>query len=187
MPAMPGVDHLPVDHKLSRVYRFGGGLTGLVLLTFGALGFFNQLDFFSTDGRMVAGLSSNGALSTISVVFGLILIGAAVVGGNTSSTVNIVVGSLFLLSGLVNLCVMRTDLNVLAFQMPNVIFSFVVGMIVLTFGLYGRASGNLPQDNPYRQARHVGESDPTGPAQADVEGSGPGEAGRREIGSQVRR
>ncbi|MCF2533935.1 DUF4383 domain-containing protein [Yinghuangia soli] len=147
-------DELPTDHKLSRVYRFGGGLTGLVLLVFGCLGFADQLAYFDTQGDTVAGLNTNGALSTVSVVFGVILIAGAVIGGNTASTVNTAVGVLFIVSGFVNLALLGKDTNFLAFRMPNVIFSFLVGLMVLTFGLYGRVSGNLPHDNPYWQARH---------------------------------
>jgi hypothetical protein len=148
---MPVFDHLPVDHAMTRVYRVGGGLCGVVLIAFGILGFLNQLDFLSTSGKSVAGLSSNGLLSVLSILVGLILIGAAVIGGNVASTVNIVVGSLFLLSGLVNLCVLRTDLNFLAFRMANVIFSFVIGLVILSCGLYGRVSGGMAADAPRRQ------------------------------------
>ncbi|WP_205752794.1 DUF4383 domain-containing protein [Cryptosporangium phraense] len=145
---------LPKNHKLGRVYRYGGLFIGLVLLAFGILGFVDELDFFSTDGRDIAGLSSNGALSLISVVVGVCLLGCAVVGGNTASWANMFFGGAFMLSGLVNLAVMRTDLNFLAFRMSNVIFSFVVGTALMTFGMYGRVSGTLPPDNPYWRERH---------------------------------
>ncbi|MGW0657469.1 DUF4383 domain-containing protein [Streptodolium elevatio] len=147
-------EEMPVDHRLGQVYRFGAGFTGLVLLVFGALGFADQLSFFDTNGDEIAGLGTNGALSTISVVVGLVLVAGAVVGGNAASTVNIVVGTLFVLSGFVNLALLGKDANILAFRMPNVIFSFLVGLMVLTFGLYGRVSGGLPHDNPYWRARH---------------------------------
>jgi hypothetical protein len=145
---------LPKDHKLGKVYRYGGGLTGAILLGFGVLGFLDKLDFFSTHGKAVVGLSSNGALSLISVVVGACLLGCAAVGGNTAAWANTVFGCAFLLSGLVNLTIMRTDLNYLAFHMSNVIFSFVVGTALITFGMYGRVSGSLPPDNPYWRQRH---------------------------------
>ena len=43
-------EHLPVDHRLNRVYRFGAGLMGLVLLVFGILGLIHQIGFFDTGG-----------------------------------------------------------------------------------------------------------------------------------------
>jgi Domain of unknown function (DUF4383) len=145
---------LPVDHRLATVYRYGAGLSGLALLCFGALGFAHQLSFFGTSSTTIAGLSSNGALSSVSVVFGLLLVAGAVVGGNVASAINMGVGALFILSGFANLAVMRTSANILGFRMPNVLFSFVMGLVILTFGMYGRVSGGLPADNPYWRRKH---------------------------------
>ncbi len=147
-------DHLPVDHHLGSVYRYGAGLAGVLLLVFGSLGFADDLAFFSTTGQRVAGLSSNGLLSLISIVTAMMLIGAAVRGGNLASTVNMLVGAVFLGSGFVNLALLDTKANFLAFHLQNVMFSFVVGLMVLTFGMYGRVSGGLSHDNPYWRARH---------------------------------
>lgn len=61
-------DELPVDHRLAGVYRYGAALSGLVLLAFGLLGFADRLAFFDTDGEQIAGLSSNGMLSLLSVL-----------------------------------------------------------------------------------------------------------------------
>jgi Domain of unknown function (DUF4383) len=146
--SMLGLRNLPEDHRFNWAFRFGGGLIGLVLFVFGLLGFAG-LDFVKSGDR-VAGLSTNVVLSIISVVVGLVLIGAAAVGGNVAADVNLLVGALFLLSGLANLAVLRTSVNFLNFSMSNVIFSFVVGMILLTFGLYGRVSGGeIPADGPF--------------------------------------
>ncbi|GAB3652903.1 DUF4383 domain-containing protein [Streptomyces sparsus] len=151
-------DELPTDHRLATVYRVGAALSGLILLAFGTLGFLDRLAFFDTTGQTVAGLSSNGLLSLISVVVGLLLIGGAVVGGNFASTLNMTIGGLFVASGFVHLIVLERGANVLAFRMPNVIFSFVMGLLILTFGMYGRVSGGLPHDNPYWRSRHPEEA-----------------------------
>lgn len=152
--AIFGMSDLPSDSPLNRVYRFGAGAIGLGLLVFGILGFAGGLAFFDTTGNTVAGLSTNTVLSTISVVVGAALVGGAIVGGNVAAELNTVIGVLFLLSGLANLAVLRTSVNILNFSMRNVIFSFVSGLLLLTFGLYGRVSGGLPADNPYFRARH---------------------------------
>ena len=62
----------------------------------------------------------------------------------------LVIGGLFLVSALANLAVLDTDVNVLAFSMANVVFSICAGLVLLTLGAYGRVSGNLPVDSPYR-------------------------------------
>lgn len=157
-------DELPVDHRLSQVYRVGAGLCGTALLVFGCLGLADGLSFFSTDGEPIAGLSSNGLLSLVSVLVALVLITGTVIGGNTASTVNITVGTLFVLSGFANLAVLDSSANILAFRIQNVLFSFVMGLVIATFGMYGRVSGRLPYDNPYWRHRHPGPAGRTAAA-----------------------
>lgn len=152
-------DELPVDHRLARVYRIGAGLCGAILLVFGILGFTQQLDFFGTSGDRIAGLSTNGLLSLISVAFGGLLIAGSVVGGNVASTLNMTIGALFLLSGFGHLFILHRAANILDFGMPNVVFSFVMGLLILTFGMYGRVTGGLPHDNPYWRRRHPEQAD----------------------------
>jgi hypothetical protein len=138
------------------VHRIGAAVLGLGLCVFGALGVADRLEFLAVRGKVVLGLASNGLLSAISLIVGGVLIGAAVRGGRSSSTITVVVGLLFLLSGLVNLAVLDTNLNLLAFRMSNVIFSFIAGLLLLFLGAYGRFSGGLSADNPYyRHRRHA--------------------------------
>src|SRR5436305_1323332 len=114
--------HLPAGPltqggRVPAVHRVGAVAVGLVLLVFGVLGFADGLDYFSTEGGRVLGLSSNGLLSTVSVVTAAALVAAAVRGPRIASTVMLVVGVLFLGSALVNLAVLDTGLNVLAFRL----------------------------------------------------------------------
>ncbi|MCQ8194234.1 DUF4383 domain-containing protein [Streptomyces rugosispiralis] len=147
-------EHLPVDHRLSKVYRVGAGFMGLVLVAFGILGLIHRVGFFDTGSNTVAGLNTNGTLSVLSIVIGLLLFIGMLIGGNFASSLNMVLGLLFLLSGFVNLALLETPYNFLAFRMQNVLFSFVVGLLLMWFGMYGRVSGGLPHDNPYWVTRH---------------------------------
>ncbi|WP_079179195.1 DUF4383 domain-containing protein [Streptomyces humi] len=147
-------DELPVDHRLATVYRYGAGLCGAVLLLFGCLGFADELSPFGTDGVRIAGMSTNGLLSLLSVLFGMLLVGGAVVGGNFASTLNMVVGTLFLLSGFGHVFILDRSANILDFGVTNVLFTFVMGLLILTFGMYGRVTGGLAHDNPYWRRRH---------------------------------
>lgn len=140
--------------QLDHLHRAGAVVFGLGIGTFGVLGFVNRLDMFSTTGQPVLGLSSNGLLSTVSVAVAAILIAAGIRGGRTASTVLVVIGAAFVASGLVNTLVLGTSLNLLAFRIPNVVFSFVSGALLLFLGAWGRFTGRLPDDNPYRQERH---------------------------------
>ncbi|MFF4327238.1 DUF4383 domain-containing protein [Streptomyces sp. NPDC001591] len=147
-------DHLPADHKLSQVYRVGAGLTGLLLMVFGILGLVHRIGFFDTGGDTVLALNTNGSLSVLSICIGALLFAGMVIGGTFASTLNIALGLLFIASGFVNLALLDTGLNFLAFRIQNVLFSFVVGVMLMWFGMYGRVGSALPHDNPYWRARH---------------------------------
>lgn len=154
------------SRDLDLVHRVGAAGLGVGLWVFGILGFVNRLPLFSVEGGEILGLSSNGLLSAISLIVGAVLIGAAWRGGRTASTVTAVIGVLFLLSGLLNLAVLDTRFNLLAFEMSNVIFSVIAGMMLLFVGAYGRFSGGLTVDNPYYQYRHRHDPAPAAVAAA---------------------
>jgi hypothetical protein len=147
-------EHLPVDHRLNLVYRNGAGLMGLGLLVFGIFGIIDHIGFFDTGGDTVWSLNTNGALSWLSVGVGLLLFVGMVIGGNFASTLNMTLGVLFILSGFLNMALLETDYNFLAFQIQNCMLSFVIGILLLVFGMYGRVGSALPHDNPYWRARH---------------------------------
>ena len=138
------------DHHIWHVHQVGSGILGGVLVTFGVLGFVNRLSLFSTEGGEVAGVPTNGLLSTISVVFGAVLIASAFAPRSTSSTVATAVGGLFVVAGFANLLVLETSANVLNFELANVLFAVLSGLALLVLGLYGRGSRALDEDNPYR-------------------------------------
>jgi hypothetical protein len=159
---------------LDRLHRVAAVAFGLGLWVFGGLGLLNRLDFFSTQGQPVLGLSSNGALSAVSLVVGAVLILAGIRGGRLASTTLVVVGAAFLLSGVLNSLVLETSLNLLAFRIPNVVFSLVAGALLLILGAWGRFTGNLPDENPYSHGQPTGGADddraPDLPARFDASG-----------------
>lgn len=149
----------PYDPRVFAVQRIGAVVVGVVLMGFGVLGLTRGVPLLSSTGERVAGLSANGVLAALSVAVAVLLIGAALSGPRIASTVMLGLGVLFLLSALVNLWVIGTRANVLAFQTSNVVFSVVVGLLLLTLGAYGRFSGNLPSDSPYAHP-HPWRSEP---------------------------
>src|SRR5688572_14943930 len=68
------------DPRVFAVQRLGAVAVALGILVFGLLGFAGGLDFFSTEGEPILGMSSNGLLSTVSVVTAAVLLTAAVRG-----------------------------------------------------------------------------------------------------------
>jgi hypothetical protein len=139
------------------MHRVSALVIGAFLLVFGGLGMLHRVPLTSSTGEQVLGLSSNGLLAGLSVVVGGVLIVAGVIGGHQASTVSTALGALFVLSGLVNAVVLGTSMNLLAFRISNVVFSFVVGTVLLVTGAYGRFTGHLPLSSPY----HRDEADDT--------------------------
>lgn len=135
--------------RLDLVHRVGAVLFALGLATFGVLGLLQRLDWFSTRGAPVLGLSTNGLLSVVSLVTAVVLVVGATRSGRTASTVLTVVGALFLLSGVLNVLLLEGPYNLLAFEMSNVVFSLVAGGLLLVLGAWGRFTGRLPADNQY--------------------------------------
>jgi hypothetical protein len=173
-PAASGAGSAGLGARVPVVHRVGAVVVALVVLGFGVLGFAGGLDYFSTSGQPIAGLSSNGLLSTVSVVTAVVLIAAAARGARIASTVMIVIGALFLVSALANLAVLDSSLNVLAFRFSNVVFSVVAGLVLLLLGAYGRVSGHLPADSPYAHPAEdagieLNDGQPTTPAELAAE------------------
>jgi hypothetical protein len=153
-----------IDGRVFAVQRLGAVGVGLVLAVFGLLGAVDGIPFLSTHGARYLGMSSNGLLSALSLVVAAVLVGAAIRGPTVASTTMMVLGVLFLVSALVNLALLRTSFNLLAFRMSNVAFSVAVGLLLLVLGAYGRISGNLPADSPYAHPRPRSSESPDLPS-----------------------
>ncbi len=145
-------------HRIHTVHRAGAGALGAFLLAFGLGGLLLGPEFLATTGPIVMGLSTNGLLSTLSLVVGVLLVAAAAKGGPVASAVSVVVGGLFVASGIANVLLIDTTMNMLAFRMTNVIFSLLVGAALLCVGAYGRFTVDLPADNPYARGSRVSAS-----------------------------
>jgi len=136
------MSHLPVDHPLRGLYRGLALLTGVLLVVFGLVGYVQTADlpFFDQEGERVLGLTTNPAFSLLSLVFGAIVAVAALIGRNRDVPVYHAVGWIFIVAGLVMLCLIRTEANFLASSIANAIVSFVVGLMLAAAGLYGTVS-----------------------------------------------
>jgi hypothetical protein len=136
-------------NRIHTVHRASAGVLGCFLILFGVLSFGAPVRFLATSGPVVLGLSTNGLLGTVSVVVGAVLVVAAFRGGPTASSTLVMIGGLFVLSGVANAVVLGTSLNIFAFRISNVVFSLVVGLVLLILGAYGRFTGRLPDSSPY--------------------------------------
>jgi membrane-associated HD superfamily phosphohydrolase len=137
--------HMPVNHPLRPLYRGLAALAGLYVLVFGIVGVAKTggYGFFQQHGTPSAlGLHSNRAFAILSIVAGAIIVGSAVYGRNLDRWVNLFGGIVFLVSGFAMMVLLRTGLNFLGFTMTTCIVSFVIGLILLTAGFYGRVASS---------------------------------------------
>jgi hypothetical protein len=137
--SMLGLKSLPVNHRLHGAYRIAAGVLGLASVVFGVLG-------LVMSGDRVLGVSAGTVFSAGAVVTGLVLLGAAVAGGNIAAETNSLVGSLLMVIGIVALFTLRSDdSNFLDARMTDVIILFVVGLLLFSFGVYGRVGPAHPE------------------------------------------
>jgi hypothetical protein len=145
--------HLPVNHPTRPAHRFLGGLTGLYVLLFGIVGLVASRGhgFFARGDITALGLHTNVAFALVSILVGLVVVAAALVGRNVAHYLFVVGGLAFLLVGMAMLVVMQTSLNLLNFTVSTCVVSFVIGLVLWTAGLYSRTG---PVDRQVEEERY---------------------------------
>jgi hypothetical protein len=123
---------------MAHLHRIGMLLLGGFVFVFGLVGLTWRPEVFSTHGPVVFGMTTNGFLAFLSMVVGFMLVFAAVFGGPVAAYGAIAAGSAFILSGVVNVFLLGTSLNIMAFSFSNVVFSWVVGAGLVVVGIIGR-------------------------------------------------
>jgi hypothetical protein len=132
--------HYPVNHHFRQFWRVLAGLAGLYLLLFGVIGIAQTWGepFFHRGGDWVLGLRTNPAAAWLSALVGLVVLAAAVAGGNLHHRVDLVLGWGICGFAIVVMVLIQTDANVLDVSMVNVIVLLGLGLVILASGLYGR-------------------------------------------------
>jgi Domain of unknown function (DUF4383) len=156
--------HIPINHRLQSFYRFLAALGGVYVLVFGIIGLTrtggNPL-FDQHADASVFGLRSNLAFAIISIIVGVVVLGAALLGGNIAYFVNLVGGIVFLVAGMLMLALLETNANFLNFQVATCIVSFVIGTVLFTAGLYCRSGSHFVEHVEEHFRTHY-EPDPDG-------------------------
>ena len=154
---MTSIEPRSGPHPVHTLHRTGAAVIGAFLVVFAVVAFAQGVPMTSIDGAPVLGLSANGLLAGVSLVVGAILLVSAVRGGPSASTFSVIIGGLFLLSGLGNLVVLDTAMNMFAFRLPNIFFSLAVGLVLVVLGSWGRFTGGVPTGSPYHRDVEDGE------------------------------
>lgn len=174
---------MPVNHKLIPLYRTLAALCGLYILVFGIVALTKTSGFttFAQDGLpTVLGLRANRAFAILSVVVGLVILAGAVIGGNLDRWINLYGGLVFLVAGMTMLVLLNTDLDFLGFTVSTCIVSFIVGLVLLSAGLYGKVGSRDEQaiEDDFRSGRSADPNDHPWTGDKDATGS-PATSSRR--------
>ncbi|AGL21069.1 DUF4383 domain-containing protein [Actinoplanes sp. N902-109] len=146
--------HTPVNHPLRPIYRALSALCGLYLIVFGVVGIIVTAGdgLFGDAGDKVLGQQANLFWSIISLLIGAIVVIAAVIGRNSDVEVDKYFGWGLVAIGSYELAVSRTDANFLDFSIATVIVTYLVGLILITAGLYSKVAPETHAGAP-RQVR----------------------------------
>lgn len=151
--------HLPVNHPSRPFFRIVTFAVGGFLAVFGLVGIIVTWGepLFDRGDHWVFGLRTNPAFALLSLLVGLVVASGAVYGRNVDHFLNLGGGMVFLLSGFVMQIVLHTPLNLLNFSLTNCSTAYVIGMIMLTAGLYGK-TGSPQVEEDEDKLRHGGDS-----------------------------
>jgi hypothetical protein len=132
--------HLPVNHRLRGLYRALAGTTGIFLVGFGIAGVLASRGkpFFHQGGTQAWGIHTDTAFAVLSIVVGLVILVGVAIGRNVDRFINMVGAIVFMVAGLIMLPVLRTNANILNYDVTAACVSFLIGAILLLSGLYGR-------------------------------------------------
>ena len=114
------------------------------------------LPTFAQDGLpWVLGLRANLAFAVLSIVVGLIVLGAAFIGGRVNEWTTMIAAIVFLVAGMATMVLMQTDLNFFGFTMATCIVSFVIGLVLFTAALYGKTgtADDIRKEEAFRHGR----------------------------------
>jgi hypothetical protein len=148
--------HFPINHHLRPLYRLLSAVAGLYMLVFGVVGFAQTsgAPFFTRDeAEWVLGLRTNPAFALLSLLAGVVVLGANVIGRNLAHQINQLAAVILTVVGMASLALMQTEANVFAFSMVNVIVTFILAAIVGTTSLYDRV-GPAAAAHAEEQHRH---------------------------------
>ncbi|WP_422753446.1 DUF4383 domain-containing protein [Micromonospora sp. WMMD708] len=148
--------HTPVNHPARPVYRAIGGLIGLYLVVFGALGVIASAgnDFFAQDDTKVLGQGTNLGFSLLSVLFGVVILVGTVIGRNLDVAINQWLAYTLMVISLAGLAFLQTDANVANFSILTVIVLMTLSLVLLMVGMYGKV-GTEDEKEAWQKARLV--------------------------------
>ncbi len=126
--------------------RLVGIIFGAVYLLVGVLGFFvtNGVSFLATEGGLLLGIFMVNPLhNVIHLLVGAALLGAGLASAKAAKGVNITIGAVYLLLGIVGFFLVGTSLNILALNTFDHFLHLASAIVLLGVGLAADRSPQL--------------------------------------------
>ncbi|KAB1918914.1 DUF4383 domain-containing protein [Micromonospora noduli] len=148
--------HTPVNHPARPIYRAIGGLTGLYLVVFGALGIIASTgnEILAQDDTRVLGQGTNLGFSLLSVLLGIVVLVGTALGRNIDVAINQWLAYSLMVVSLAGLAFIRTDANIFNFSITTVIVVMTAALVLLMVGMYGKV-GTEDEAEAFQKARLV--------------------------------
>jgi hypothetical protein len=146
--------HNPVNHPLRPLYRGLAMLGGAYLVVFGIVGLIQTSgkSFTGSTGVRVLGQPSNMLWSIVALAVGAIVLIACLIGRNLDTETDKFLGWGLLVAGSYELAFSRTDANIFGFGISTVVVTYLVGLVLITAGLYSKVAPAAQAGAP-RQVR----------------------------------
>jgi cytochrome bd-type quinol oxidase subunit 2 len=143
--------HTPINHPLRPLYRALSAIVGIYLIVFGVVG------FITTPGARgrVLGQGANLPWCVVSLILGVIVLIATLVGRNLDIKVDQYLGWGLVAIGTYELALNRTDANFLHFTVSTVIVTYISALILILSSLYGKV-GTDEDARAEQAAAHYG-------------------------------
>jgi hypothetical protein len=138
--------HTPVNHPLRPFYRTLAGLAGAYLVVFGVLGLAVTGDekAMGPSDASVLGQRANLTFALVCLVLGVVVLAGVLIGRNVDVFLNTYLGWGFIGIGTLSMLVSHTDANLLNFSIFTCIVAYLVGLVLVTAGLYGTVGARRP-------------------------------------------
>lgn len=146
--------HTPVNHPLRPLYRALSFVAGAYLVVFGVIGLIQTSgeSFTGASDVRVLGQGTNLLWSILAIVLGAIVLATAAIGRNLDVEANKYLGWAILVVGSYELATSRTDANFFGFTIATVVVTYLVGLVLITAGLYLKVAPQSEAGAP-RQVR----------------------------------
>jgi len=135
-------NHPPVvNHPLRPLYRTLAAAAGVFMLLVGVISFMKASGgAFDNSATYALGLRTNLAFGAFAALVGAVTLAVTVIGRNLDSKINQIVAYLLFVVGFAQIALMQTDGNIFNASITSAIVVFIVGLVLLSAGLYSRVA-----------------------------------------------